>query len=135
VDPEELFRRLVAEVWNGDGHTASELVHPDCPGLSGTGPEAVVSWHRERRTSFPDLRYDVVELVVQDERAALRWRAEGHQLGVFGPIPATGRPVAYDGATFVTVRDGLVADVWGVNELFSVVTQLGATVVPPSGES
>jgi predicted ester cyclase len=132
VDPHELVRRLVAEIWNGDSDSAAELVHADCPGLDGTGPDAVVAWHHDRRTSFPDLRYDVVDVVVEGDRAVLRWRAEGHQEGPFGPVPATGRPVAYDGATFVTVRDGLVADVWSVNDLFGLVTQLGATVVPPA---
>ena len=118
MDPRELVRRLVSEVWNVDGGSAAELV---------------VAWHRDRRTSFPDLRYDVVDLVVEGDRVVLRWHAEGHQRGPFGPVPATGRPVAYDGATFVTVRDGLVVDVWSVNDLFGLVTQLGATVVPPEG--
>ncbi len=131
MDPHELVRRFVAEVWNGDGTSAPELVHTECPGLDGTGPEAVVAWHRDRRTSFPDLHYNVVDLVVDGDRAVLRWHAEGHQRGPFGPVPATGRPVAYDGATFVTLRDGLVADVWSVNDLFGLVMQLGATVVPP----
>jgi hypothetical protein len=40
--------------------------------------------------------------------------------------------VAYDGASFVTVRGALVVDVWSVNDLFGLVTQLGATVVPPA---
>jgi SnoaL-like polyketide cyclase len=132
VSTRDIVLRLVAEVWNGDGDTADQLVDPGCPGLGGTGPAAVVAWHRDRRTAFPDLHYDVVDLVVEGERAVLRWRAEGHQRGDFGPLPATGRAVAYDGASFVTVRGALVVDVWSVNDLFGLVTQLGATVVPPA---
>lgn len=135
MEPAELVRRLVAEVWNGDGAAAAELVHPRCPGLDGVGPDAVVAWHRDRRSSFSDLRYEVVDLVAQGDRVSLRWRAAGHHDGPFGPVPATGVGVAYEGATFVRVAEGLVRDVWSVNDLFGLVTQLGATVVPPADEA
>ena len=133
MDLAERTRRLVAEVWNGERESAAEeLVAPGCPGLGGTGPAAMVAWHHDRRTSFPDVRYEVVDLVVAGDRAALRWRAAGTQSGPFGPVPPTGRRVEYSGATFLRFdADGRVADVWSVNELFQVLQQLGVEMVPP----
>ena len=130
---ESSARRLVAEVWNDlDASAAADLVAPECPGLGGTGPDAVLAWHVDRRTAFPDLRYDVTDLVAAPGRAVVRWRATGSQRGTFGPIPATGRPVEYAGATFLTFDDAdRVVDVWSVNELFQLVQQLGAEIVPP----
>ena len=63
--PEEhAVRRLVDRVWNDlDAAAAHELIAPECPGLDGTGPEAVLDWHDDRRSAFPDLRYEVDDVV------------------------------------------------------------------------
>ena len=134
MDTEELVGLLVEDVWNGQGDRAALLVDPSCPGLDGTGPDAVVAWHRDRRSAFPDLRYEVLSMVVSASHAAIRWRAEGHHRGAFGPVPATGRSVAYEGASFLRFRQNMLVDVWSVNDLFGLVQQLGAQVVPPDLE-
>jgi hypothetical protein len=132
-DAEAAARRFVADVWNGaDEDAAHDLIAPECPGLGGTGPEATIAWHRDRRASFPDLRYKIIDLVVSGDRAALRWRAAGTHAGDFGPVLATGRVVSYAGATFLRfATDGRIADVWSVNELFQLLQQLGVQVLPP----
>jgi steroid delta-isomerase-like uncharacterized protein len=132
MDTDQLVALLVEDVWNGQGDQAGSLIDPSCPGLDGTGPEAVVAWHRDRRAAFPDLRYEVVSVVASASNAAVRWRAQGHQEGQFGPVPATGRAVSYEGASFLTFRQGRLVDVWSVNDLFGLVQQLGAQVVPPT---
>jgi hypothetical protein len=126
-------RRFVADVWNGAREeSAHELIAPSCPGLNGEGPEAVIAWHRDRRASFPDIRYKIVDIAVGDDRVALRWRAAGTQAGEFGPVAPTGRTVSYSGATFLRFdADGRIADVWSVNELFQVLQQLGVQFTPP----
>ena len=77
--PEEhAVRRLVDRVWNDlDAAAAHELVSPDCPGLDGSGPEAVLDWHDDRRSAFPDLRYAVDDVVAGSGHAAFRWTASG----------------------------------------------------------
>ncbi|GIF76708.1 ester cyclase [Asanoa siamensis] len=134
ADREAAVRRLVADVWNGANEaTAYELVGPDCPGLGASGPVGVLAWHQERRASFPDLRYKIVDLIVSGDRAAVHWRAAGTQLGQFGPVPPTGNVVSYSGATFLRFdADGLIADVWSVNELFQLLQQLGVEMLPPA---
>jgi len=137
VSLEAAVRRLVADVWNGErDESAHDLVAPECPGVFGTGPAGMLAWHHDRRTSFSDLRYEVVEIVCGDDRAALHWRARGTQNGQFGPIPATGRPVDYHGASFFAF-DGQarIREVWSVNELFQVLQQLGVTITPPEASS
>jgi len=130
----EVSRRFVADVWNGAREdSAAELVAASCPGLGGSGPAAVLAWHRDRRAAFPDLRYEIIAVVAEDDRVAVRWRAAGTQRGPFGPVPPTGRPVTYEGATFLRFDgDDRIADAWSVNDLFGVLQQLGVTVTPPS---
>ena len=132
--PEELaVRRLVDRVWNDlDYEAAHELIAPDCPGLDGSGPEAVLAWHHDRRDAFPDLAYVVDDVVAGSGHAAIRWTATGHQEGAFGPVSPTGREATYAGATFVKFdARGRIADVWSVNDQFGLVQQLGARVLPP----
>jgi predicted ester cyclase len=133
VDIDSVVRRFVTDVWHDSREeTAYELVADECPGLGGSGPAAVLAWHRERRASFPDLRYKIVDLIVSGERAALHWRAAGTQRGTFGPVPPTGQVVSYSGATFLRFdRTGKIIDVWSVNELFQLLQQLGVEVLPP----
>jgi predicted ester cyclase len=129
----ELVRRFVTEVWNAEREqTAYEIVDSTCPGLDGTGPDATLAWHRDRRASFPDLRYEIVDLVDGGDTCAVRWRATGTQRGAFGPVPATDRTVTYNGASFIRVAGGRIVDIWSVNELFQLLQQLGVRVDPPA---
>ncbi|MFK3981303.1 ester cyclase [Micromonospora sp. NPDC050397] len=133
VDIDSTVRRFVTDVWHeAREDTARELVADECPGLGGSGPEAVLAWHQERRAAFPDLRYKIVDLIVSGERAALHWRAAGTQRGQFGPVPPTGQVVSYSGATFLRFDSaGKIIDVWSVNELFQLLQQLGVEMLPP----
>jgi len=133
-DAEWLARRFVLEVWNWQRpESAHELIAADCPGGAGPGPAGTLAWHRDRRTSFPDLQYGIVEIVAHGDQAAVRWHARGTHRGQFGPVPPTNREVDYSGATFLRFDDaGKIEDVWSVNELFQVLEQLGVRVVPPN---
>src|SRR6186997_3403300 len=125
MDVSRIAEMLVHDVWNDHRReTAHEIVHSDLPGLNGRGPEPTIDWHADRRRSFSDLAYEIVEMVTQGERVAMHWRAHGHQDGPFGPIQATGKAVTYDGVTFLTIAGGLVVEVWSTNDLFGLVQQL-----------
>ncbi|WP_433344777.1 ester cyclase [Micromonospora sp. CA-111912] len=132
-DVEAAARRFIADVWNGRREeSVYELVAAECPGLGGTGPEAALAWHRERRAAFPDLRYKTVDVVASEERVAVHWRAAGTQAGAFGPVPPTGQVVSFSGASFLRFDPaGRIADVWHCTELFQLLQQLGVEVLPP----
>ena len=125
----DVVEQLVSDVWN-----AARLSSVDELVASADAP-AVLDFHVDRRRSFPDLRYEVVDLIADGERASLRWRATGTQDGPFGPVGPTGRRAEWSGATFFRVVDGRVTESWSANELFQLLKQLGATVhPPPAGE-
>lgn len=135
TDVETAARRFIADVWNARREeSAYELIAEECPGLAGTGPEATLAWHRERRAAFPDLRYKIVDVVAAGERVAVHWRAAGTHAGQFGPVPPTGQVVSYSGATFLRFDTaGLIIEVWSCNELLQLLQQLGVEMVPPAG--
>ncbi len=55
--------------------------------------------------AFPDLRFTIEELVVQDNRAAVAWIGRGTHRGKLMNIPPTGREIVVRGTSFFTVKD------------------------------
>ena len=74
--------------------------------------------------AFPDLRLTHDDVLISDDRAALRWHAtgthEGDQLG----IPATHRQVRFAGIDIVRVQDGRIVERWGYANDLEVQQQL-----------
>ena len=52
------------------------------------------------RAAFPDLTTAIDDIVVEGDRAAVRWHSTGRQEHSFLGVPATRRPVEVSGATF-----------------------------------
>lgn len=77
--------------------------------------------------AFPDFQLERQALVVDGPRHADRWVMTGtHQGELFG-IPATGRTVRVEGATFTTMGpDGLVAEDVHHTDLAGLLRQLTA---------
>ena len=60
-------------------------------------------------SSFPDLRFDVVETVEQEDKAAILWLAHGTHKGRYNNIPATGKKLRVSGTTFFELQNGKVS--------------------------
>ena len=76
-------------------------------------------------TAFPDLRLERIDLIVDGERHADRWILTGTHRGPLFGIPATGRPVRVEGATFTRLGpDGLVVEDVHFYDLSDLLAQL-----------
>lgn len=95
------------------------------------GPAGVRAWHESAGKTFPDLRYEILDIVCDREgHAAFRWKAIGTHRGDFGPVPPTSRLIEYEGARFITVRGGKIVDLWSINDTFGKLQQMGVEFVP-----
>jgi len=84
-------------------------------------------WRRYRDTvrhAAPDFTNDIVDLVVEGDRAAARLRYTGTQRGPLLGLPATGRLFTYEGAAFFRVQSGLLAQAWVLGDLDDLRRQL-----------
>ena len=100
---------------------------PGCPPSAESVKRLVVGLH----TAFPDLHFDVEDVIVEGDRVVGRWRMEATNTGSFMGIPPTGNHVAVTGIDIVRVADGKFAELWyNVDEL-GLMQQLGV-VSPPS---
>jgi predicted ester cyclase len=127
--------RLRGVVEPGNLSVADELIAPDfinhaaSPG-SNRGPESMrgsVAW---ARNAFPDLHFEIEELVAEGDIVAGRLTVSGTHEGSLMGEPPTGRSVRDNHMHFVRFRDGKAVEHWGVREDLGMMRQLGLVVVP-----
>ncbi|MCT2594578.1 ester cyclase [Streptomyces sp. N2-109] len=101
----ELIEKVWAAAWGqGDVEALDKLLSPAYlrhggdphpQGLS-TFKASIIS----TRSAFPDLVTTIDDIVIDDDRAAIRWHSSGTHENSFLGVPATKRRVDVSGATF-----------------------------------
>lgn len=118
-----------AAAWDrGDVDALDALLSADYRRIGSTG---VVQGRAEfkasivaTRSAFPDLLTVVDEVVVEGDRAAVRWHSHGHHEHSFLGIPATKRSVEVSGATFARFDGATIAEeyvTWDPRTLLSAL--------------
>jgi predicted ester cyclase len=134
-----LFQRTYEELLNrGNLDVADELVAPEfinheAPPGRDRGPESMRGLATMLRTAFPDLRFEIEELVAEGDTVAGRLTMSGTHEGPLMGTPPTGRSVRQDHMHFVRFRDGKAVEHWGVRDDLGMMQQLG--VIPEPGQS
>jgi steroid delta-isomerase-like uncharacterized protein len=78
-----------------------------------------------------DIEMTISPIVVDGDHAAVHWSMDWTQVGDFmGMVPADGKRLHLRGHDFYTLRDGLLAEVWHVEDLAGVMMQLGVMPQP-----
>lgn len=113
-------------------HLADDFVeHEELPGIAPT-KEGVKEFFRAQKAGFPDLRFDVEELITGGDRVVARVRYRGTHQGEFMGIPATGKGVDVQLIDIMRVSDdGLVREHWGVIDSLAMMQQLGVVPTGP----
>jgi steroid delta-isomerase-like uncharacterized protein len=91
--------------------------------------DAVIGYEIGWLRAFPDARIEVITEVTNGDWVAQRFIFRGtHEDTLIGPegdVPATGRAIAVNGAHFVRVEDGKIAEVDVFFDRAEVLKQLG----------
>lgn len=127
-----LMRRFVEEVING-GHleVADELISPDHVNHDPTAPdhepgrEGLKQLIAAYRRAFPDLRFEIQEMVAEGDSVALLWTLTGTHRGELMDIPPTGRSVHIYGSEINHFEDGLITESWAVSDALTLMRQIG----------
>ncbi|HSD80822.1 MAG TPA: ester cyclase [Solirubrobacteraceae bacterium] len=97
-----------------------------------TAPDGVRAFLRGIVDPLPDMRFEVVEKTVQDDRAAYRWRARGTFAGApLHGVEATGGRIDLEGVDVLKVRDGRIAANDAIVDGMTLARQIG--LVPADG--
>jgi steroid delta-isomerase-like uncharacterized protein len=81
------------------------------------------------RSAFPDLVTTVDEIVIEGDRAAVRWHSAGNHEHPFMGVPATKRQVTVSGATFAHFDGDRIAEEFVTWDPRALLTALGIITV------
>jgi steroid delta-isomerase-like uncharacterized protein len=131
-----IYRRFVEEVINGGNVDivpelfSEEYVDHSAPPGAPPGLAAVKMIPAFFRAAFSDLHFTIDEMVAEGDIVATRVTGHGTNDGPFMGMPATGREATWSSMGFFRVKDGKIVEHWGVPDLFSLMSQLGAIPGP-----
>lgn len=102
--------------------------------VSLTVPDTYRAWFGNLFAAFPDFRFEVLEVVAEGEKAAVRWRATGTFNGTtrFEGMEPTGAKVDLTGFDLLTVRNGRIQRNDAYMNGTQMAQQLGALPSPGS---
>lgn len=87
------------------------------------------------RQAVPDLRMDVLRMVVECDQVAVHWSGSGTNTGTGNGLPATGRHLEkLWGMTIFALRDGRIREEWTVFDQYRMLQQLGLLPDPAATE-
>ncbi len=120
------------EAWNShDPVRVASWYTEDCHGLDvaiarpQTGREGIQRMFEEYYRAFPDLKVSQEEIIVDENRVALFWTAQGTHRGAILNIPATGHCFAVRGVNRLLLRDGKVCETLTIWDVAGMLRALG----------
>jgi len=91
---------------------------------SATGLDSLKGLVATYRSAFPDLRFDVEDMLSHDDRVAVRWMATATHRGELSGLPATERPVRLAGCDILRARQGKIVESWSFYDRTALLAQL-----------
>jgi steroid delta-isomerase-like uncharacterized protein len=134
---EETARRLFDAVFSrGELDAVDEIMAPGSVGHAPPdvleGPDGVRAFVSSIRSAFPDLEFDVRDLIAEGETVVVRWVARGTHEGEFQGIPPTGETIEMTGITIERFEDGRIVEGWTNRDALGMLQQLGVVPAPGS---
>jgi predicted ester cyclase len=77
-------------------------------------------------SSFPDLHHEIIDIVAEGDKVAVRLSVTGTHKGELQGIPPTGKKVTFDATDFITLIDGKVSEEWLNADIMGLMQQIGA---------
>ncbi|WP_029112282.1 ester cyclase [Mycobacterium sp. URHB0044] len=117
----------------GEVEALDTLLSPDYRRISGTGEGQSLAEFKASivttRAAFPDLKTIIDELVVDGDRAAVRWHSSGTHRHSFLGVPPTNREIIVSGATFAHFDGDRIAKEYVTWDPRALLTALGILTI------
>jgi steroid delta-isomerase-like uncharacterized protein len=120
----EAERIVFQEIWNQGRLDLIPKIFSPRWHAHDPGPPTIEGRVRNLREALPDIRYDVHDVIVEGDRAAIRWTARGTHRGPLFGIPPTGKSLEISGVIVDRFEDGVIVEHWGFWDRQSLMQQL-----------
>jgi steroid delta-isomerase-like uncharacterized protein len=102
---------------------ASNMIH-HTRSLQQTCDEvkAVVS---DFMTAFPDLHFEIDDIISEDDRVVTRMTANATHSGAYHGFPPTGKKINCSVMGIARIEGGRIAEHWGVTDELAMMAQIG----------
>jgi len=118
-----IARQWFDQVWNQRDESAIDrMFHPDGVGYGFTGGDNSPAGRDAFKAifhtfcgAFPDLHIDVLDVIAEGEKVAVRWKANMTLLGDHLGFPATGKRGELIGSTFLRIKGDQIVE--GSNQM------------------
>jgi len=124
-----------AAFWNtgeerhAEAALAQSFVDRTLPEGRRQGFTGVLEASKNFRAAIPDLRAEIEQLLVVNDRAIVRYTFVGHFTGTFKDVKGDGRAISFRAVDIYRVQNGKISDNWHLEDNLSFMQQLG--VVKP----
>jgi len=105
--------------------TADFVEHETVPGIEGNGPEVPKQFFSMIFAAFPDMRMEMEDILVDDNKVCWRLRMTGTNTGEFMGMPATGKTIDIEGIDILRMVGDRAAEHWGQTDQMKMMQQLG----------
>lgn len=135
TDRSTTIRRLFDEVWNkGNLKLADEIFTPnhlnDDPVNPSRGLDALKGIVTKYRNAFPDVRFEIDEVLTAGDNVIARWRYSGTHSSTLEGIPPTGRHVSGPGISVHRFKGDKIEETHVVWDALGMMQQLGLVTLP-----
>lgn len=127
-----LTQKFYDEVANkGNMAAADQLLaedfvdHEPFPGI-GPGRDGCKQFFSMMRSAFPDLKFEIKQMIAEGDRVAVFVSMTGTHKGDFMGMPPSGRAFKTDAIDIIRIADGKAVEHWGVTDGMTMMQQLGA---------
>jgi predicted ester cyclase len=135
----QVVTRYFEQVWNlGELDALDELMTTDYVNHSPStpdprpGPEGLKPIVRAMREGIPDLHYQILDMVVAQDKVAVYLRVTGTHDGVLFGMAPTGRRIDVRQMQIEYLRDGRICQHWRVTDELALMRQLGVVPAAPT---
>jgi predicted ester cyclase len=124
-----LVRRFVEEIFEA-GHldAIDELVAPEFTShtLGTNGPDELKAATTRVHGSLRDVEFTINDLVVENDRVAVRLTSSATPVGEFMGVQAAGKRYTIGEMHLFRVADGQIVEHWHAHDALGIMRQIGA---------
>jgi ketosteroid isomerase-like protein len=137
---EALVRSVFDRLSKGDEAVYQEMYAPEYGWYFPTFNPKALTWEEEAgfvkllRVGFPDIRWDIIEMVVSGDRVVARFVVSGTHTGEYQGLLPTGIKVEAGGIWMARIKNGKVVEVKEETDLLGFMQQLGMELKPKEAE-